>query len=138
MKTAEERIISRDRHDWLFAPERIFRLPGQARRCERPIEEESIMRLPYLLKHTATAAALAVCVFAVSNLYAAGFSYDLAASGMVAFSEPVSAPCHISLRACAKPEFRVALGGAVVAYPTDRWIEPVSAPCHPAVKRCRG
>jgi hypothetical protein len=91
------------------------------------------MRLPHLLKHSATAAALAVCVFAASNVHAAGFS-----EGLAVFSEPVSSPCHISLHACAKPEFRAVRGGPVVAYPTDRWIEPVSAPCQPAVKRCRG
>lgn len=95
------------------------------------------MRLPHLLKHAAAAAALAAGVFAVSNVYAAGVSDGLEASAIVAFSEPVSAPCHISLHACAKVEIRTAAGGPVAAYPTDRWIEPVSAPCHPALKRCR-
>jgi len=93
------------------------------------------MRLQHLLKRTATAAALALCVFAISNVHAAGVSDDLAASAALAFVEPVSAPCHISLHACAKLEIR-AVRGAVATYPTDRWIEPVSAPCHPALKRC--
>ena len=95
------------------------------------------MRLQHLLKHTATAAVLAACVLGVSSVRAANFGDDLAGSAVTAFATPVSAPCHISLHACAKPELLAARGGTVVAYPTDRWIEPASAPCHPALQRCR-
>ena len=86
-------------------------------------------------KHTATAVALAACLLAASGVRAANYSDDML---LMTFTEPVSAPCHISLRACAKPQ-RVAAtsSAAAVAYPVDRWFDPVSAPCHPALKACR-
>jgi hypothetical protein len=91
------------------------------------------MSLRHFVTHTATAVAVAACLLAVSAVRAADFGDD---GQLMAFTPPVSAPCHISLHACAKPE-RLATKGSAAVYPTDRWFEPASAPCHPALKACR-
>ena len=91
------------------------------------------MSLRHFVKHTAIATVLAAGLLGVSSVRAADLADDMQ---LMAFSAPVSAPCHISQHACAKPE-RIGTKGSAAVYPTDRSFEPVSAPCHPALKACR-
>ena len=94
-------------------------------------------------KYATATLAVAACVFVASGARAVeSNAVQLEAAGSTAFSDPVSAPCHPALGACAKHSQRVAAatkgGPTVLAYEEDARTErdPVSAPCHPALKAC--
>jgi hypothetical protein len=102
------------------------------------------MSLRCLTKYATATLAVAACVFVASGVRAVESNdAQREATGPTAFFDPVSAPCHPALGACAKRSQPVAegvkgdpraLGYEQGAPIIDR--DPVSSPCHPALKAC--
>ena len=98
------------------------------------------MSLRHLKKRTA-AVAVAACVFAASGAGAAETSADQrGGDASASFSDPVSAPCHPALRACAPYSQRIASAAQapVGAYRQDARVarDFEWAPCHAALNVC--
>jgi hypothetical protein len=107
---------------------------------EQRLERESAMFAKHITKCATAALAAAACVLVMSGVSAAGMNDDQpGTTAAIAYSNPVSLPCHPSLDrgACLKHAER---GGGlasdamtVAQLRTDS--DPVSAPCHPSVDR---